>query len=407
MFIFNAGSKYPSTGGNYGGVTLSGNGTFSLSAPASGAAYAGIMLDQPADNTHALSISGNATTGMTGTVYAPGAVLSVSGNAKFNGSLDVNTLSLSGNSVANALTSDSATTYTSDQIRTAYGVNNLALDGTDQTIAIVEAYDDPSIFQSLDAFDQQFGAALAGPTLYQQYGPASSFLTVLNQDGQTASLPAADPTGGWATEEALDVEWTHAMAPGAQIIVVEANSQALADLMAGVVTAANQSAVSVVSMSWGFQEGQAVLQQDEAIRLTACRLSQRFAVSRHRFLARPSNSSQASSWSWRSKQALATRSATSSSLLKVTSRLLHPGRRADAGSSRGPAFVSGTPGNCAAGRRSPPRSGSGSSPVALRDPASELSQPKRRHPSGPAQDVSAADRQHDQRAGPLQLAQIG
>jgi len=55
------------------------------------------------------------------------------------------------------------------------------------------------------------------------------------------------------------------MAPGAQIIVVEANSQALADLMAGVVTAANQPAVSVVSMSWGFQEGQAVLEQDEAL----------------------------------------------------------------------------------------------------------------------------------------------
>jgi hypothetical protein len=55
------------------------------------------------------------------------------------------------------------------------------------------------------------------------------------------------------------------MAPGAQIILVEANSQSLSDLMAGVVTAANQPGVSVVSMSWGFAEGQAVFAQDEAL----------------------------------------------------------------------------------------------------------------------------------------------
>src|SRR5260221_5428384 len=78
-------------------------------------------------------------------------------------------------------------------------------------------------------------------------------------------MPAADPNGGWELETALDVEWAHAMAPGAQIVVVEANSQALADLMAGVVTAANQPGVSVVSMSWGFIEGLDVLAADEAL----------------------------------------------------------------------------------------------------------------------------------------------
>ncbi len=66
-------------------------------------------------------------------------------------------------------------------------------------------------------------------------------------------------------EEALDVEWVHAIAPGAQIILVEANSQSLSDLMAGVATAASQPCVSVVSMSWGFAEGQAVLAADEAM----------------------------------------------------------------------------------------------------------------------------------------------
>ena len=92
-------------------------------------------------------------------------------------------------------------------------------DGTGQTIAIVDAYDDPSIFQSVDAFDSQFSLTDSGPTLYSQYGPASSFLTVLNQYGQATSLPSTDPNGpgtdNWEVEEALDVEWTHAIAPGA------------------------------------------------------------------------------------------------------------------------------------------------------------------------------------------------
>jgi hypothetical protein len=93
-------------------------------------------------------------------------------------------------------------------------------------------------------------------------------LTVLNQAGQTTNLPATDPAGpgtaNWEAEAALDVEWAHAVAPGAQIILVEANSQSLADLMAGVATASAQPGVSVVSMSWGFTEGLDVLAQDEA-----------------------------------------------------------------------------------------------------------------------------------------------
>ena len=50
----------------------------------------------------------------------------------------------------------------------------------------------------------------------------------------------------------------------AQIILVEANSQSLSDLMASVATAVSQPLVSVVSMSWGFAEGQAVFAADEA-----------------------------------------------------------------------------------------------------------------------------------------------
>ncbi len=166
--------------------------------------------------------------------------------------------------VTNAAPSTAGVSYTPAQVRAAYGVNNLALDGTGQTIAIVDAYDDPSILTALDTFDAQFSLTASGSTLYDQYGAAASFLTVVNQSGQTRSLPATDPTGGWEVEEALDVEWIHAMAPGAQIVLVEANSQSLADLMGSVATAASLPNVSVVSMSWGYTEGASVLAQDEA-----------------------------------------------------------------------------------------------------------------------------------------------
>ena len=114
----------------------------------------------------------------------------------------------------------------------------------------------------------QFGLTDLGPSLAAQYGPATSFLTVLNQSGQTTPLPGTDPSGpgtdNWEVEAALDVEWVHAIAPAAQIVLVEANSQSLSDLMAGVGTAASQPGVSVVSMSWGFPEGQALFAADEA-----------------------------------------------------------------------------------------------------------------------------------------------
>ena len=170
--------------------------------------------------------------------------------------------------IRNATIGDSGLAYSPAQIRTAYGISNLSEDGTGQTIAIVDAYDDPNIFTSVDTFDGQFGLTGSGPTIYDQYGPASSFLTVLNEGGQTSPLPSTDPNGAgtdnWEVEEALDVEWTHAIAPGAQIILVEADSQSLSDLMASVTTAASQPGVSVVTMSWGLPEGQAVFAADEA-----------------------------------------------------------------------------------------------------------------------------------------------
>ena len=95
--IFNAGSKYPSTGGTYGSISLSGNGNFTLSPPTSGT-YAGVVIFQPADNTKALSISGNASS-MTGEIYAPAAQLSESGNGHLDATIVVDTMTMSGNAI--------------------------------------------------------------------------------------------------------------------------------------------------------------------------------------------------------------------------------------------------------------------------------------------------------------------
>ena len=136
--------------------------------------------------------------------------------------------------------------YTPQQIGAAYGINQITFGstsgtGTGQTIAIVDPYDDPNIASDVSHFDQLFNLP-------------SINLTVVNQHGASSPLPATDPTGAWEYEEALDVEWTHAIAPGANIVLVECNSSADSDLFAGVSTAAARSGVSVVLMSWSGNE---------------------------------------------------------------------------------------------------------------------------------------------------------
>ncbi len=134
------------------------------------------------------------------------------------------------------------------QVRKAYGIDQasfgtVAGDGTGSTIAIVDAYNDPNIQSDLQTFDAQYG--LSDPQL-----------TVINQNGGS-TLPSEDPNGrgnSWAGEISLDVEWSHAVAPGAKIVLVEANSPVGLDLNAAVAEAKSYPGVSVVSMSFGLSE---------------------------------------------------------------------------------------------------------------------------------------------------------
>ena len=106
-----------------------------MTPPATGP-YAGIVILQPADNTKAIALSGNSS-GLAGIIDAPTAQLDESGNAQLNAAVIVDTLSASGNSIANAVTPGApagTVANTPAQIRSAYGIDGLiALDGTGQT----------------------------------------------------------------------------------------------------------------------------------------------------------------------------------------------------------------------------------------------------------------------------------
>jgi hypothetical protein len=133
------------------------------------------------------------------------------------------------------------------QMQQAYGVNQIAFGsvagtGAGQTIAIVDAYNDPNIISDTAAFDSQFG--------WQQFNVSGGpTLKVLNENGGT-SLPGNSSVDGWDIEESLDVEWAHSIAPQASIILFEAASASYNDLLTAVSTAAATPGVSAVSMSW-------------------------------------------------------------------------------------------------------------------------------------------------------------
>ena len=137
--------------------------------------------------------------------------------------------------------------YGTDQVNFSFfGLFPVRGDGWGQTIAIVDAYHQPTIFSDANTFDSTFAVnASDSNSLYSEYGPSSSWLTQATPWG----VPSYDP--GWAGEISLDVEWAHAIAPAAQILLVEAPSNGLGDLLNAVDYAAAQPGVVAVSMSWG------------------------------------------------------------------------------------------------------------------------------------------------------------
>ncbi len=118
--------------------------------------------------------------------------------------------------------------------------------GTGQTVAIVDAFDDPKIEQDLATFDSEYGLATctASNGCFEKVG----------QTGSTTALPAADKVG-WSVEISLDVETVHSVCPNCKILLVEANSESFSDLAASVDEAVTLGASEVSNSYGGLETG--------------------------------------------------------------------------------------------------------------------------------------------------------
>lgn len=129
------------------------------------------------------------------------------------------------------------TGYTPAQMRHAYGVDQIANQGEGQIIGIVDAYDYPSVESDLAVFTTTFD--LPPCTI------ANGCLTVVYASGTQPP-----PNIGWSGETSLDVQWAHAIAPQAKIVLVEAADGKTQTLIEAVPVAVANGA-TVINMSWG------------------------------------------------------------------------------------------------------------------------------------------------------------
>lgn len=129
------------------------------------------------------------------------------------------------------------------------GVYSLPSSGGSGVIAIVDAYDYGTALNDFNVFSRQFGLPVE---------TSSNATSSSNQVFQVvyAGRYARKPSGnaGWNQEAALDIEWAHAMAPNAKIVLVEAASASFSDLFSAVQKASSLAGVRDVSCSWGGNE---------------------------------------------------------------------------------------------------------------------------------------------------------
>ena len=126
---------------------------------------------------------------------------------------------------------------TPDQIKKIY---NLPMTGGSGTIAIIGAYDDSTIETDLAGFDKQFNLA-----------SCTTKNGCFEKHKMSSSISA---NSGWALETTLDVEWSHAIAPNAKILLVEATTPSGANLLKAIDYVAGRADAVAISMSWGGAE---------------------------------------------------------------------------------------------------------------------------------------------------------
>ncbi len=127
------------------------------------------------------------------------------------------------------------------QMKSAYNFPTSSTAGSGKTIAIVDAYNLPTAEKDLNVFSAQFGLPACTT--------ANGCFKKVNQSGGT-KYPRYN--AGWGLEIALDIEWAHAIAPGAKILLVEASSSSFSSLLKAEDYAAAHA--NYVSSSWGGSE---------------------------------------------------------------------------------------------------------------------------------------------------------
>ena len=123
-----------------------------------------------------------------------------------------------------------------NQIKAVYG---LPATGGKGTIAIIGAYDDTYAEKDLSAFDTQYGLPVC---------------TVANGCFERHLMGKSSYDSDWGMETALDIEWAHAIAPKAKILLVEATTPSGQNFMDAIDYASKRAGVVAVSMSWGGPE---------------------------------------------------------------------------------------------------------------------------------------------------------
>ena len=228
-------------------LTLTDSGTAAAQPPAKNSRVSSPEPPQqryPAKATTKSSAAGNSNIAdiakESRPVGQPGAYLPSSGLARSGTALP----QTSSGTVRHTITATGTTTappgYSPAQMTAHLGLTG---DGTGETIAIVDAYDDPDIVSDAQIFSEQYGL----PGVCGAGGTAGDCFT-LDVKEQSAS---AGTDGNWAVETSMDVEWAHAITPRAKIEFVEARDSSFAALFQGVATAA-ASHPAAVSMSWGY-----------------------------------------------------------------------------------------------------------------------------------------------------------
>jgi kumamolisin len=135
-------------------------------------------------------------------------------------------------------------------------------------IALVDAYDDPHAASDLAAFSAHWGLPVASFTVVYAN---TSFGSLNGLTASCSGVPSPANATGWDLEESLDIEWSHVMAPAAHIILVEACTQNLPDLLfaeevAGIEV--SKYGGGDISNSWGYPESEVGVPADGGGTLT-------------------------------------------------------------------------------------------------------------------------------------------